>query len=291
VESDQPSKNEVEYRIAGAGRDTFTKTQLRDHIRSGQITPETELAVEGSEEYRPASAFPELARYFALAAPKPAALKTSAPATPVATRLIPGLLYPFTGIGWIIIAVVALLGTLPFGSLIASLFTSVYVLAVIRRSSEGSKVMPPPSDVGDPGTFVMSWLKVIVVTLVSAWPILAAIPLMFMLRSSAVLFIAVFVMVLYYPAALASLAKWNTISLAVSPSSIFRFIGVLGMDYAVAMIAPVFGLAVSLGATYLASRGMGPAGRGVVSSFFATWLSFYWMHLLGWAMQRHSDEF
>ena len=288
-----PWKSEVEYRIAGSGKDTFTKLQIRDFIRSGQITDATEIALEGSEEYRAASTYPELARYFALVAPKAEAAAAAKPVkgTPNSTRILPGLIYPFTGIGWILILVVALLGTLPFGSLIASLFTAVYGLAVIRRSAEGMKSMPAVTDVGDLGTFFMSWLKLIAVTLISAWPVILSIPLMFVIRSGGLIVLAAIVMILYYPAAMASLAKWNTISLAVSPSSIFRFIGILGFDYAIALIAPLFGFAIAIGATFLASRGMGAAGREVVAAFFGSWLGFYCLHLLGWGMYHHNDEF
>ncbi len=137
-ESSEPS-----YKIAGGGRDAFTKIAIRDQIRRGEITAQTEIARGESEEYHPASTYPELARYFALATPA-ATEREAAPAGPrpsTATRLIPGLLYPFTGFGWILILTSTLLKTLPFGEFVAGLFMTVYGLAVIRRSAEGSKMM------------------------------------------------------------------------------------------------------------------------------------------------------
>src|SRR5436190_78951 len=100
------------YRIAGEGKAVFNRLQIRDKIRAGEITNDTELALEGNEEYRAASGYPELARYFSLltaqpiAAPSSGIIKPSAPAAPIASRLAPGLIYPFTGVGSIVLLIV-----------------------------------------------------------------------------------------------------------------------------------------------------------------------------------------
>src|SRR5207237_7553834 len=97
------------YRIAGEGREIFNRFQIRDKIRAGEVTNETELAPEGNEEYRAASMYPELARYFSLlsvqpiAAPAAGVVTPSAPALPITSRLAPGLVYPFTGVGWLVL--------------------------------------------------------------------------------------------------------------------------------------------------------------------------------------------
>lgn len=86
------------------------------------------------------------------------------------------MIYPFTGVGWVVLIAAMLLPTLPLGAIVAWLFTSVYGLAIIRRSAEGSKVMPSLTDVGGPVAFILSLLKLLLVTLVSAWPVILAIP-------------------------------------------------------------------------------------------------------------------
>jgi hypothetical protein len=283
---------EPSYRIAGGGKETVTKTEIRNQIRRGEITANTELAREGSEEYHAASTFPELARYFSLAAPPPAQrAQSSVPRTSVLSRVGPGLIYPFTGIGWVVLVAAMLLPTLPFGRIVAWIFTSVYGLAIIRRSAEGSTVMPKLTDVGGPVKFILSLLKLLLLTLVSAWPVILAIPLMFILRSNLIPWLAALVMILYYPAALATLAKWNTVSLALSVSRIYQFISVLGADYVVALISPILAALLAAAATLVASKFLGPYGRAVAQGLFSTWAGFYFFHLLGWGIHHHEEEF
>lgn len=312
----QPPRAEVGYIVAGEGREVFTRFQIRDRIREGQISPATELAMQGSEDYRPASSFPELQRYFALATPGGGAAsptsvaagevwRPTAPAVvpasqipSVATRLGPGLVYPFTGIGWIFILVVALFGVMnPIMNLIGGLFTAVYGLAVIRQSSEGSTRMPPLSAVGGPLTFIVSFLKVVVVSLISAWPVIVAVFLTMVLPCAAMLILAgaAIVMILYYPAALATLARYNSIKIALTPSQIFSFMNILGLDYVIALlsffIVLAIGFVVSFGATMAVGAMKGSAEMlGFILGAFATWAGFYFYHLLGWGMHRHRAE-
>ncbi len=284
---------ELSYRVAGEGRELFSRAQIRDQIRAGSITQQTELAIENSEDYRAASTFPELSRYFALAAPRPApagAPVAGAPGPSAATRIFPGLTYPLTGIGGIVILLATIVQPLPFGAIIGAVFTSVYGLAVIRKSSDGSKTMPGIHDLGDPVSFLLSFLKLIVVTLVSAWPVILAIPLTFLLRSFMIAIAAVIVMVLYYPAAVASLAKWNSISIALSPSQIFRMIGTLGSDYVLALITSVFVFGFGALAGFAAGKLIGPSAGVLIGGLLNSWAGFYFFHLLGWGIHHHSDE-
>lgn len=284
-ESSEPS-----YKIAGGGRDAFSKIQIRDQIRRGEITAQTEIARGDNEEYHPASSYAELARYFALAAPPPTERKaaTSGPRPSTITRVLPGLIYPFTGVGWILILASTLLKTLPFGEFVAGVFMTVYGLAVIRRSAEGSKAMPMLTDVGDPVTFIMSFLKYVAVTIVSAIPLIVV---LIVTRSVMLGAAVVLVMILYYPAAIATLAKWNNLVLALTPSAVFRFMGVLGADYVLALIALIFAGVIAIVAALGASMFMGPHGRDVVSGFLGAWMTMYFFHLLGWGIYHHEEEF
>jgi hypothetical protein len=282
---------ELAYRISGQGRETFTRAQIRDAIRAGEVTPHTELAYENSEDYRPASQFPELTRYLALITQPAAAAKPGVPRTSAFSRILPGLIYPWTGFGWIVILAATLLQPLPFGAVVAGLFTTVYGLAVIRESSQGSTRMPALRSVGGPVEFVMMLLKLVVVGLVSAWPIFLAIPLMFVIRSASLMFVAVFVMFLYFPAAVATLAKWKSIQYAIRPSQIFSFIRILGADYVLAVLAPLFTFGVAFGGALAARALLGPSPSELVAGLLTTWGTFYSFHLLGWGIHHHGDEF
>lgn len=298
--SAQPQPSAGVYRIAGEGTEVVSRLEIRDRIRDGLLTPETEIAEGESDDYRVASSYPELARYFSLvgraagaaSGPQPAAgwVHADRPAAPPeANRLVAGLAYPFSGTAWILIVGAALLQPLPLGALVASIFTSVYTLAIIRASSEGRVVAPSLAEMGAPAEFIVRLLKVIVVTLVSAWPIFVAIPLVMILRSSVVILAAAIVMILYYPAAIATLAKWDSIKFAVTPSQIFRFIGILSPGYfgALAAYAVCLGIAGFLGTMVLAKLG---SAALVISSLVFTWSTFYFFHLVGWGMHRHADE-
>lgn len=287
------------YRIAGEGSAPVSRIELRDRIRDGLLSPETEIAADSSDEYRAALSYPELARYFSLIAQVPAG---GAPASaaglvhaggwiapPDSNRLLAGLAYPFSGMAWILIVAAALLQLVPLGAIAASILTSVYTLAIIRASSDGRTDAPPLAETGAPVLFLTRLVKVIVVTLVSAWPVFVAIPLVLILRSSIVVLVAAAVMVLYYPAAVATLAKWDSITFAVTPSQIFRFIGILSPEYFIALGAYVACLVIAtLGATALLPKAGAIAMVG--SSLLFTWATFYFFHLVGWGMYRHADE-
>ena len=295
--SPAPQSSTAMYRIAGDGLETVTRLEIRDRIRDGLLFPETEIAAGSSTDYRAAMSYPELARYFSLLQQAPGEGTTASPATrvpagrtapPETNRLVAGIAYPFSGMAWIVIVAAALLHAFPLGAIIASALTSVYTLAIIRASSEGRVEAPALRELGAPLQFLTRLLKVIVVTLVSAWPIFVAIPLVMILRSTIVVPIAVLVMILYYPAAIATLAKWDSITFALTPSQIFRFIGILGPGYFVALAVYAACLALSTLITmFLPAAG---AIVMIVSSLLFTWATFYFFHLIGWGMYRHNDE-
>lgn len=56
----------------GGGIEELDRFAVRDGIRSGEIEAHTELAIKGTEEWKAAVEFPELARYFSLISVRPA---------------------------------------------------------------------------------------------------------------------------------------------------------------------------------------------------------------------------
>ncbi|HUP47469.1 MAG TPA: hypothetical protein VNA04_01630 [Thermoanaerobaculia bacterium] len=292
---------EPSFRIAGQGRDLFTRAEIRDRIRTGEISGQTELAYENSDDYQPASQFAELARYLALAAaPAAEAAAAAPPRTSVLGRVGPGLIFPFTGIGWIVIVAATLLMAHWSGMIIVAAFTTVYGMAVIRNSSAGATVMPRLSDIGGPSEFIMMLLKWILITLCySVLCLVVSIPVVFVLRSSTALWVLyVVIMYFFYPAAVATLAKWKNIQAAIRPGQIYNFMRILGADYVVAVVALVFASALvyvvplGLGLLGLASAQPGLFRLAVHLSLglVLTWQWFYFCHLIGWGMHRHADE-
>ena len=307
MEGQQPPTPQPVYQVAGEGKEEFTRLEIRDRIRGGEILPHTELALKGTESYRAASSFPELSRYFSLAGPAVAiapgipgyqgraqARAVAAPpaAVPsVASHLGQAIPYPFTGIGWIVVIFVALANFNQFLNLVVGVFASVYMMAVVRKSAEGSMVMPSFADLTGPLTFFVDLFKVILTTIVNAWPvILAAVASVFMRGMAPVLmFGAVLLMLIYYPAAFAILAVTRSIKQAITPSRVFGFIGILGGDYAIALLVLIVGLVLSVAAGFAVALILKPAGL-LVTGLISAWLTFYVDHLFGWAIHRHRGE-
>ena len=296
--TDAPVRTE-RYQIAGEVRTVFTRVELRDRIRNGELLAVTEVAIEGSDEYRPAVDYPELARYFSLVKEAPVAVEASSyvPAdtiarpTSVGERLIPGLVYPLTGFGALVVFGLALLELLPFGVLAAALAIPLVSVAIVRVSSEGSTRMPTLAAFGDPGSIVVTALKAIAISLLSAWPFILAMVLAFVIPNAAFTLgiAAMIAMVLYYPACIAILAKFGTIRPALSVSEIWGFISTLGADYALAIGAGfgVVGLTVGAG---LALAGLSAKVAAFAVVLIPIWGTLYVFHLIGWAMYRHRNE-
>src|SRR5258707_13132347 len=170
-----PSQPQVLYQISGEMGQEFTFLNLRDRIRNGTFTPQDQLAIVGTDLWKPASDYPALARYFSL-------LKSSAatPAMPAASRrpvgsmagrMAAGLAYPFGNVTPIVLIVVASVAALasPLLSLVVGLFASVYALGVIRKSSEGETRAPSAAAVGGASDWIVGLFQVIPVPIISAW--------------------------------------------------------------------------------------------------------------------------
>jgi hypothetical protein len=296
------SSPDAGYRIAGEGREIFTRLQIRNKIRDGHISAATELAPQGSDDFRDASSYPELGRYFSLVSGQPVAAgpsatvrgvvgarPTASPVSSVPNRLALGLIYPFTGLGWAILLVLAILQAVPIVGLIAAGFLAVYQMAVIRTSAEGSTRMPPIREVGGPITFMLSLLKVFVVGLASSWPMIVV--SLFVVGIKPLWYGSILLTVVYAPAAFALLARTNSLAQAVSPSAVFGLIGTLGIEYFIALAALFAALTLARftgqGTAFVLVRMMRnfpliPAVRG----FLSEWGFFYFAHLVGYAMYR-----
>lgn len=282
----------VLYQIAGEGSEHHSVIALRDRIRNGNLQPEDQVAIAGTDLWRPAAEHAPLARYFSLLKPAAGAAVAApqAPAGPMSGRAMAGLIYPFTGVlpvVFIIVGFAAAIGR-PGFAIIVNLLTTVYAMSVIRKSSEGQTTAPSMGETGGAGEWVMGLLRLIAVSLISAWPIILVLVLAMvgLARSLWMFAAAMIVMVLYYPASLATVAIWKSIKSALSVQQIFRFIGILGGDYyAVVGIFMAFAIAIGV-VTGLAGR---VPGMRAVNTAASLWLTIYASHLLGWAVHRHRD--
>ncbi|MGH9458245.1 MAG: hypothetical protein ACRD2J_11485 [Thermoanaerobaculia bacterium] len=297
--TDLPAGPAERYQIAGEGKDAFTRTDLRDRIRTGDLLGSTEIALEGTDDFRPAADFPELARYFSLVTSTTTVVSTAtfvpaasvAPPTSVAKRLLPALVYPFTGLGAIAVIGLALFQLLPFGFIAGSIGLPLMMVAVVRVSAEGSTRMPGLAAFGGPGEIVLNTLKVIVLSLLSSWPYILALLLAFVMPGAAFTLgiAALIAVVLYYPACIAILAKYGTIRPALSVSQIWAFISTLGADYALAIGAGFVVLGLSIASLFLAL--IVPGKVAALSMMLVlVWGTLYVFHLIGWGMYRRRGE-
>jgi hypothetical protein len=282
------------YVIAGEVRQEFGLLALRDRIRGGQLQRDDQIALAGTELWKPAWQYPPLERYFSLT--EAAAAKhmpaSSVPAGPMGPRIIRGLAYPFTNL--VSIAFIAITGLMAPMTLVAAVLSLVgmgYALAIIRRSAEGEVRAPGLSAIGGAGEWIVGVLRVIAITIISAWPILAVVALWFVgFRSFVMLPIALVVMLLYYPACLASIAMWKSVSMALSVKRIFGFISALGADYYIAVGVSLLAMIVIAGGTMAARLVIPPLVVSAINGAASVWAVFYASHLLGWALYRHRDE-
>lgn len=296
---------EPRYVISGEGREEFTRTDLRNRIREGTLTPATEIAKAGSENWTAAAQFPELARYFSLAGKamaadpgvivgvSPEVVLVTQTGESVASRLIPGLAYPLTAVGISLIVALGVAQQIPVVSVLAGLLASLYSLVIIRASARGDKTLPPLSQIGNPAQALLLVVKIIVVTLASAWPIILAIgsPFIVPLMARSIILLAFAVTVLYYPACLATLAVWNSVKFALTPSQIFSFIRILGTDHFLAVMAWFGSFALSFAVLLLAAAFKGATlPLTILASSILIWGGFYSSHILGWAVARHRHE-
>ena len=268
--------------------------ELRERIRGGSLQREQQIAIAGTELWKPAWQYPPLERYFALADQAVAkhATPVAGPAEGIGARIVRGLVYPFTNIAAIVFIVAAAFTT-PV-QIISSLIAFVamgYALAIIRKSSEGGVTAPSISEIGGAGEWIMGLLRSIVISIISAWPvILVGIMMVVGFRAFILVPVALIVMLLYYPACLASIALWKELSIALSVSRIFAFIGVLGADYFAAVAVTIFTMVLIAAATTFGPLAMPVLLVRVINNAATVWVLFYASHLLGWAVFRHRDE-
>lgn len=284
------------YLIAGQTHEQFDLRTLRDRIRAGELTPADEVSIVGTDIWKRADQYAPLSRFFALAqkmAAAPAAAKVPAGGAPPETvRVGAALAYPFTSltaIGFLIIAFATALN--PLLSLPVSLLGMVFSLAIIRSSANGQTRAPDFDGVGGIGDWVLDLGRVIAVMLVSLWPFYAFLVLTFMgIRMFALGVVAILVMMAYYPACLIAVARTRSIKSALSIQGIFGLMSILGFDYIAALLMWLVLLFASVAAMMALTFATGPRlaqGLGSVAMMF---VSFYAMHLLGWAVYRHREQ-
>ena len=79
--------------------------------------------------------------------------------------------------------------------------------------------------------------------------------------------------------------------LALTPSSMFRMMSVLGTDYLFAIVVMLVAMGVALFAAGAAAAVI-PSRLAVeaLGTLFMLWAVFYAYHLIGWGIYRHRDE-
>ncbi len=120
------------YMIAGETGDKLNLLALRDRIRGGLLQRDQQIAIVGTDLWKPAWQYPPLERYFALT--EEAAAKQApagvAPAGPMGARIVRGLAYPFTNIAGIaFIAAAAFTTPIAIVSAVVSFAAMAYALA------------------------------------------------------------------------------------------------------------------------------------------------------------------
>jgi hypothetical protein len=292
-----PAQPQFRYRMEGQGSEEFDLVALRDQIRNGTLQPENQLMIVGTDLWKPASEYPVLTRYFSLVKPAAQAGMAAAPSAPapsMASRIGAGLSYPFSSLSSIVlVAATFVAGLHPLVRLVAGLVSGVYAVTVVRVSSEGRTSAPSFADAGGPLEWIMTFLRLIAVTLISAWPIVLVVMLSFtgMIRSAFVFLAAILVMIAYFPASLATVAVWKSIKMSVSVQQIFRFIGILGRDYYVVVGIWILSAVAIAFATPAAGLVLPRMFVAAVSSVASLYLEIYASHLLGWAVYRNRDQF
>jgi hypothetical protein len=288
----------------GGGVEEHDRFGIRDLIRQGEILPHTELALKGTDDWRPAESYAELTRYFSMVSQRPVAspgplVAPSKPRVvqPMGQRVIQGLMYPLAGGEVFMLIGLALLSFVPILGRLAGLAATVIMVNIVRTSADG-KLKMPLVDTSDVGTLVLTSLKVLFISAVSLLPVLGAIFLIVpglisktitLPMALAGLVVAYAISAIYYPACLATVAVWDDMLSSLNPVYVARVIRILGADYFIAI--GVFFAAI-LGATLmkLPIAGSIPIIGSVFTSAILYWALFYASHILGYAVYRHLPE-
>ena len=299
---EQPNPSETRrYRawIAGRPSEPLTLAEIRQKIRSGEITSETDVSAESGDEWGPASAHPDMFREF-LSSPAQKARATSAgPAIePMRTRAFAALSYGFRGHGLFAVFGVAAFLLIPGFGLLANLYLPGLLLTVVRHSARGEKEMPGWSDYESSGHLEAA-IRSLAVTLISLLPVIAwyavgisgsGLAGLFTPAFLAGLAVALLVTQIYYPACLATLAVWDSILDSLNPSYVLRVLRHLGSDY----VWVVAAFLVAGGLRFFAGLLPFVFGIPLLGPFTANFLSIAAAvsaaHLLGWAIHRHAED-
>jgi len=299
------SSQEYKFVPYGGGVEQLDRLAVRDRIRSGDILPQSELAIAGTDEWKPAVSYPELVRYFEMAATR-TVLPPATPAKPrdlrpMTERIVGGLSYPLSGNQVLTLVGVVVVSALPFIGIFGSLASTVIMLGIIRTSADGSLRMPPLIDTSDVTDMIRRYFQVLFVTLVSL-----AVPLaltgyaisLFLRRSIGaplVLLIALAALAaaaLYYPACLATVAVWDNALSALNPVYVGRVIRTIGSDYLIVIgmwfVSTLITSVMKM--PYWSPLATIPVVGGLFGSALSLYSLFYASHLLGYAVFRHAPE-
>jgi len=296
-----------QYRFVpyGGGVEVLDRFGIRDRIRSGDIAPATELALVGTDDWRAASSYTELARYFELATARPSPQFVQ-PAKirdvrPMSERVVYGIVYPIAGGQAVTVLLLAVFSVFPIISILATLATIGVTLDVIRKSADGKTKMPAVVDTGDIGRMMWLYLRVVFVTVVALLPLIVFIPYaifaVFVGKITAAIALLVILALLafaavYYPACLATIAVWDNAIAALNPLYVFTVIKKTGADYfvAVGMWFVATAVTVILKLPQISPFARLPIVGSVFAAFLSLWVLFYASHLLGYAIYRHAPE-
>lgn len=286
----------------------WTAFAVRDRIRSGDITAETELAIVQTDEWRAAATYPELGRYFEIAAVRPRTISGTATVVPtkpkvmepMSQRLLQGLAYPVAGGEAFLLVGLAILSVLPFLGFLSTLASTLIMVEIVRTSADGRTKMPMV-DTSQMWQLVRTYLRVLFVTIVSLLPVLLFGGYAFgqVLRGEmnvgmalAGLVVGLGIAALYYPACLATIAVWDSILDSLNPVYVVSVIRKIGADYflVVAVWFVVTAITTVLSSPWISPVVMIPFVGGIIKAFFSFWALFYVSHLLGYAVYRHSQE-
>jgi Protein of unknown function (DUF4013) len=285
----------------GGGVEEHDRLAIRDRIRSGDVTGETELAVVGTDDWRPAASYAELRRYFELAAVSSSGRHEIVQPSPprnvesMQSRVVAGILYPIAGGEAVMLLGLAILSALPFIGILGTLASTVLMVNIVRTSADGRTKMPLV-DTSHSWELIRTYLRVLFITAVSLLPLIALVIGFGIMGGIAAgfagLIIGLGIAALYYPACLATVAVWDSILEALNPAYVLKVIRTIGADYFIVVgmwfVATVLTAVVS--SPYLSPLMAIPILGGIFSRALSLWVLFYVSHLLGYAVYRHAPE-